>query len=163
MQELIQLIEAEMERDDIPNFQAGDTVNVHVTIREGGKERIQQYKGVVLQRKGNGATKTFTVRKISNGIGVERIFPVNSPSIAKIDVLKRGVVRRAKLFYLRERAVNQQGSKKEDNLVCKTDNDFERLEVIPAVFLFIIPPELNLYFLKRLILGRILINSPYTC
>lgn len=87
---------------DMPDFKSGDTVNVHYRVREGDKERIQQYEGVVINKRGSGANKTFTVRKISNNIGVERIFPLYSPSIAKIDIKKRGNVRRAKLFYLRE-------------------------------------------------------------
>jgi large subunit ribosomal protein L19 len=86
-----------------PSFRAGDTVTVSYKIKEGDKERIQQYTGVVIQRKNERATATFTVRKMSNGIGVERIFPVASPFIDKIEVAKAGVVRRAKLFYLRER------------------------------------------------------------
>jgi large subunit ribosomal protein L19 len=87
---------------DVPDFKSGDTVNVHYRVREGDKERIQQYEGVVISMRGSGANKTFTVRKISNNIGVERIFPLYSPAIAKIDIKKRGRVRRAKLFYLRE-------------------------------------------------------------
>lgn len=86
-----------------PKFKAGDTVTVHYKIKEGDKERIQQFTGVVIQRKNERATASFTVRKMSNGVGVERIFPVASPFIDKIDVAKVGVVRRAKLFYLRER------------------------------------------------------------
>ena len=86
-----------------PEFKAGDTVTVHYKIKEGDKERIQQYTGVVIQRKNERATATFTVRKMSNGIGVERIFPLASPFIDKIEVAKAGIVRRAKLFYLRER------------------------------------------------------------
>lgn len=86
-----------------PDFRAGDTVTVSYKIKEGDKERIQQYTGVVIQRKNERATATFTVRKMSNGIGVERIFPVASPFIDKIEVTKAGIVRRAKLFYLRER------------------------------------------------------------
>jgi large subunit ribosomal protein L19 len=86
----------------LPDFKAGDTVTVHYKIKEGNKERIQQFQGVVIQRKGAGSTATFTVRKISNNIGVERIFPVASPFIDKIDLNKRGVVRRARIFYLRE-------------------------------------------------------------
>ncbi|HRK75328.1 MAG TPA: 50S ribosomal protein L19 [Rhodothermales bacterium] len=97
----LQVVEATVLRDDVPVFKAGDTVNVHVRVIEGDKERIQQYKGVVISRSGEGATKTFTVRKISNGIGVERIFPLYSPKIAKIEVVSRGRVRRAKLYYLR--------------------------------------------------------------
>lgn len=87
--------------NELPEFKAGDTVTVHYKIKEGGKERIQQFQGVVLQRKGTGLTETFTVRKIASGMGVERIFPISSPFIEKIDVNKRGVVRRARIFYLR--------------------------------------------------------------
>ncbi|MGV0643228.1 50S ribosomal protein L19 [Mycolicibacterium sp. XJ662] len=89
-------------RDDIPDFGAGDTVNVHVKVIEGSKERIQVFKGVVLRRQGGGVRETFTVRKESYGVGVERTFPVHSPNIDHIDVLTRGDVRRAKLYYLRE-------------------------------------------------------------
>jgi large subunit ribosomal protein L19 len=85
-----------------PKFKAGDTITVHYKIKEGEKERVQQYQGVVIQRKGAGFTESFTVRKMSNGIGVERVFPVNSPYIDKVEVNKVGVVRRARLFYLRE-------------------------------------------------------------
>ena len=86
-----------------PEFKAGDTVTVHYRISEGNKERIQQFQGVVIQRKGGGSTATFTVRKMSGNVGVERIFPVSSPFIDQIDVNKRGNVRRARIFYLRER------------------------------------------------------------
>lgn len=89
-------------RDDIPDFGAGDTVNVHVKVIEGTKERIQLFKGVVLRRQGGGVRETFTVRKESYGVGVERTFPVHSPNVAQIDVVTRGDVRRAKLYYLRE-------------------------------------------------------------
>jgi large subunit ribosomal protein L19 len=85
----------------LPTFKAGDTVSVHYKIREGNKERIQVYQGVVIQRNSTGNTETFTVRKVSNGIGVERIFPINSPNIDKIEVNSHGKVRRAKLYYLR--------------------------------------------------------------
>ncbi len=85
-----------------PKFKAGDTVTVHYKIKEGEKERVQQYQGVVIQRKGAGITESFTVRKISNGVGVERIFPISSPYIDKVEVNKVGVVRRARLYYLRE-------------------------------------------------------------
>ncbi len=87
--------------NELPEFKAGDTVTVHYKIKEGGKERIQQFQGVVLQRKGTGFTETFTVRKIASGVGVERIFPISSPFIEKVDVNKHGVVRRARIFYLR--------------------------------------------------------------
>ena len=86
-----------------PEFRAGDTVTVHYKIKEGDKERIQQYTGIVIMRQNHPATASFTVRKMSNGVGVERIFPVNSPFIEKVEVNKQGIVRRAKLFYLRER------------------------------------------------------------
>lgn len=86
----------------LPVFKAGDTITVHYKIKEGDKERVQQFQGVVMQRKGSGATESFTVRKISNGVGVERIFPVVSPYIDKIDVNKVGIVRRARIFYMRE-------------------------------------------------------------
>ncbi len=102
--DLIKFVESEFDakRNGIPEFKAGDTVNVHVKIVEGTKERIQLFQGVVIQRKNTNTTgETFTVRKISNGIGVERIFPILSPSIEKIEVLRRGKVRRAKLYYLR--------------------------------------------------------------
>ncbi len=88
-------------KTNIPDFKAGDTVTVNYKIKEGDKERVQQFTGVVLQRKGDGNVKTFTVRKISNGVGVERIFPLFSPHIESIEVERKGEVRRAKLFYLR--------------------------------------------------------------
>ncbi len=99
----IKLIEQTVVRDDLPEFRAGDTVNVHYRVREGEKERIQQYEGVVINERGSGANKTFIVRKMSGSVGVERIFPLYSPFIAKIEVKRRGKVRRSKLFYLRER------------------------------------------------------------
>jgi len=103
MSDLIKLVEKEYApvRAAFPSFKAGDTVNIHVKIIEGNKERIQMFQGVVLQRKGTGNGESFTVRKVSDGIGVERIFPIISPNLAKIEVLKVGAVRRAKLFYLR--------------------------------------------------------------
>ena len=87
---------------DVPPFRAGDTVRVNVRVKEGDKERIQAFEGVVIARKGEGVSKTFTVRKISNGVGVERIFPLHSPMLESVSVVRRGRVRRAKLFYLRE-------------------------------------------------------------
>lgn len=93
--------EQTIEKRDFPEFKAGDTITVTYKIIEGTKEREQLFQGVVIQRKGTGFTQTFTVRKMSHSVGVERIFPLNSPKIAKIEVNKRGVVRRAKLFYLR--------------------------------------------------------------
>ena len=89
-------------KNAMPSFKAGDTVSVHYKIREGNKERIQVYQGVVIQRNSQGATETFTVRKVSNGVGVERIFPINSPNIDKLELNNVGKVRRAKLFYLRK-------------------------------------------------------------
>ncbi len=103
MSELIKLIENEYSEavSKLPDFKSGDTINVHVKITEGNKERIQQYQGTVIQRRGAGNSATFTVRKVSSGIGVERIFPLISPAIDKIEVIRRGSVRRAKLYYLR--------------------------------------------------------------
>jgi large subunit ribosomal protein L19 len=89
-------------RSDIPPFRAGDTLRVNVRVKEGDKERIQAFEGVCIARRGRGVSESFTVRKISNGVGVERIFPVHSPMIADIAVLRRGRVRRAKLYYLRQ-------------------------------------------------------------
>ncbi len=89
-------------RTDLPNFKAGDRIRVHVRVIEGDKERVQPFEGDVISIRGGGISKTFTVRKISSGVGVERIFPYNSPKIAKIEILKEGKVRRAKLYYLRK-------------------------------------------------------------
>ncbi|HEY4612126.1 MAG TPA: 50S ribosomal protein L19 [Bacteroidota bacterium] len=100
----IKLVEATQMRNDIPSFKPGDTVNVHVRVVEGDKERVQQFQGVVISKRGAGMNSTFTVRKISDGVGVERIFPTHSPRIAKIEVVKEGKARRAKLFYLRKLA-----------------------------------------------------------
>ena len=99
--QVIQQIEKEQLRDDVPEFGPGDTVRVHVRVVEGGKERVQVFEGAVIGRQHGGIRETFTVRKISHGVGVERTFPVHSPKIAKIEVPRRGDVRRAKLFYLR--------------------------------------------------------------
>src|SRR5579875_1195452 len=90
-------------RDDVPEFRPGDTVKVHVRVVEGNRERIQVFQGAVLRRQGSGARETFSVRKVSFGVGVERTFPVHSPIIAKIEVVTEGDVRRAKLYYLRDR------------------------------------------------------------
>lgn len=98
----LKLVEQSLVVDNLPEFIAGDTVNIHYRVKEGEKERIQQYQGVVIGMRGSGPNRTFTVRKMSGNIGVERIFPFNSPFIAQIDVKRRGKVRRAKLFYLRE-------------------------------------------------------------
>jgi large subunit ribosomal protein L19 len=94
-------LEKEQLRENLPDFGPGDTVKVHVKVREGEKERIQVFEGVVIGRRGGGVRETFTVRKVSYGIGVERVFPVHSPGVAKIDVVRRAKVRRAKLYYLR--------------------------------------------------------------
>ncbi len=100
--ELVKYVEDTfIDRREFPSFKAGDTVTVHYKIKEGDKERIQQFQGVVLKRSGETSTATFTVRKVSGGTGVERIFPVTSPFIEKIEVNKHGVVRRARIFYLR--------------------------------------------------------------
>ncbi|PLX04765.1 MAG: 50S ribosomal protein L19 [Marinilabiliales bacterium] len=99
--DLIKLVEDSVEVKEFPKFGAGDTITVTYKIKEGNKERLQKFQGVVLQRVGSGPTETFTVRKISNGIGVERIFPISSPFIEEIDINKKGVVRRARIFYFR--------------------------------------------------------------
>lgn len=98
---IIEALEKEQLRSDIPEFAPGDTVRVHAKIVEGNRERIQVFEGVVIGRQGTGVRETFTVRRISYGVGVERTFPVHSPRVAKIEVVRRGVVRRAKLYYLR--------------------------------------------------------------
>lgn len=105
MSNLLKIVEQEYvaAQKALPEFKAGDTVNVHVKIKEGAKERIQQYQGLVIQRKNSGNGESFTVRKISAGIAVERIFPTMSPFIDKIEVLRRGSVRRARLYYLRDK------------------------------------------------------------
>lgn len=92
-----------VKQKEVPNLQPGDTVNVHIKITEGKRERIQVFSGIVISRRGSGINKTFTVRKESYGVGVEKIFPLYSPSIEKIEIVSRGLVRRAKLYYLRER------------------------------------------------------------
>lgn len=97
----IKLVEAAQLRNDMPDFHIGDTINVFVKVIEGDKERIQQFKGIVMGIKGSGLSKTFRVRKISNGVGVERIFPFNSPKISKVEIVRHGSIRRAKLYYLR--------------------------------------------------------------
>jgi large subunit ribosomal protein L19 len=100
--DIVHEISKEQLRTDLPEFRVGDTIKVHYRIKEGSKERVQVFQGIVIQRRGAQISKTFTVRKISNGVGVERIFPLHSPNIQKIDVVRFGRVRRAKLFYLRK-------------------------------------------------------------
>ncbi|ADO81981.1 50S ribosomal protein L19 [Ilyobacter polytropus] len=101
-EKLIQLVEQNYIRTDVPQFKAGDTIVVHYRVKEGEKERIQLFEGVVIRVNGGGVAKTFTVRKVTGGVGVERIIPVNSPMIEKIEVKRIGKVRRSKLYYLRE-------------------------------------------------------------
>lgn len=103
MTDIIQEIEKEQLRDETPEFAPGDTVKVLYLVREGAKERIQAFEGVCIGRKGGGVDETFTVRKVSSGIGVERIFPLHAPTVSGIEVMRRGRVRRAKLYYLRGR------------------------------------------------------------
>ncbi len=123
MDDLIKYVEEQTARQvEWPAFRAGDTVAVHYKIVEGNKERIQVFKGDVIQISGSGKTKTFTVRKISSGIGVERIFPVTSPAIVKIEVLKHGKVRRKRLFYLRDRIGKAARIKERKRFTQKTEN-----------------------------------------
>lgn len=103
MLEIIRAIELEQIRTDLPDFKVGDTVKVHIKISEGNKERIQVFEGTVLKRQNGGLRETFTVRRVASGVGVEKTFPVNAPVIEKIEIVRLGKVRRAKLFYLRDR------------------------------------------------------------
>ncbi|WP_291584315.1 50S ribosomal protein L19 [Clostridium sp. UBA6640] len=103
MLDIIKAIEAEQIRNDLPEFNVGDTVKVHIRISEGSKERIQIFEGTVLKRQNGGLRETFTVRRVASGVGVEKTFPVNAPVIEKVEVVRKGKVRRAKLFYLRDR------------------------------------------------------------
>ena len=96
-------VESALVRTDLPDFRPGDTVKVHVRVVEGNRERVQVFEGVVIARDGGGLSETFTVRKISFGVGVERVFPVHAPIISKLEIVRRGDVRRAKLYYLRDR------------------------------------------------------------
>jgi large subunit ribosomal protein L19 len=98
----VEMLEREQMRTDIPTFRAGDTIKVHAKIKEGDKERIQVFQGVVIRKRNGNSGATFTVRKISYGIGVERIFPIHSPAIDKVEILTRGKVRRARIYYLRK-------------------------------------------------------------
>jgi len=101
--DLMSVVEATQFRDEVSDFNVGDTINVHLRVVEGEKERIQQFEGICLNRRGSGSSETFTVRKVSEGVGVERIFPLHSPRIEKIDVKRRGKVRRSNLSFLRDR------------------------------------------------------------
>lgn len=103
MLDVIKAIEAEQIKTDLPDFNVGDTLKVYVRIKEGTRERVQMFEGVVIKRQNGGLRETFTVRRVALGVGVERTFPVNAPTIEKIEVVRRGKVRRAKLFYLRDR------------------------------------------------------------
>ncbi|MBL4930859.1 MULTISPECIES: 50S ribosomal protein L19 [Clostridium] len=103
MNEIIRAIEQEQLRSDLPNFGIGDTIKVHVKIKEGNRERVQVFEGTVIKKQNGGARETFTVRRVAYGTGVERTFPINSPIIEKIEVVRYGKVRRAKLYYLRDR------------------------------------------------------------
>ncbi|MBL3539621.1 50S ribosomal protein L19 [Aminivibrio sp.] len=102
--DVISLVEKKYLRSDVPDFRSGDTVRVHVKVKEGTRERIQVFEGVVIARKHGGLSETFTVRKVSSGVGVERVFPLHCPSISRIEVKRLGKVRRAKLYYLRKRS-----------------------------------------------------------
>ena len=103
----IKLVEATQLKTNLPEFSTGDTLNVHVRVVEGDKERIQQFQGVVISKRGSGMGATFTIRKVSDGVGVERIFPTHSPRIAKIEKMKSSKMRRSKLYYLRDLAAKQ--------------------------------------------------------
>ncbi|MDD3524810.1 MAG: 50S ribosomal protein L19 [Candidatus Cloacimonadaceae bacterium] len=100
--DILQQIGRDQIRTDFPDYRVGDTVKVHYKIKEGSKERIQVFQGIVIQKRGAGVSQSFTVRKVSSGVGVERIFPQNSPNIDKLEIVRHGQVRRAKLFYLRQ-------------------------------------------------------------
>ena len=101
MNEILRAIEAEQMRNDLPNFNVGDNVKLHVKVKEGNRERIQMFEGTVIKRQNGGLRETFTVRRLAYGVGVERTFPVNSPNVDKIEVVRKGKVRRAKLNYIR--------------------------------------------------------------
>ena len=102
--DVISLVEKKYLKSDVPDFRSGDTVRVHVKVKEGARERIQVFEGVVIARKHGGLSETFTVRKVSSGVGVERVFPLHCPSVSQIEVKRLGKVRRAKLYYLRKRS-----------------------------------------------------------
>lgn len=116
--DIIKAIENEQIKEDMPKFNIGDTVKVHVKIKEGTRERIQIFEGIVIKRQNAGVNETFTVRKISNAVGVERTFPVHSPKIEKVEVSREGKVRRAKLYYLRDR-IGKAAKPKEKKVIKK--------------------------------------------
>ena len=116
MSHIIDQLEASLLRSDLPRIQPGDTVKVHVKVKEGEKERIQLFQGIVISIKGGGMRTSFTVRKVASGVGVERIFPLNSPTIDKLEVLRHGKVRRAKLYFLRDK-LGKAGRLKERRVV----------------------------------------------
>lgn len=118
--DIIKAIEEEYKKQDVKNFNIGDTVDVHVKIKEGNRERIQIFTGTVIKCQNSGLNETFTVRKISNGVGVERTFPMHSPKIAKVEVKREGKVRRAKLYYLRDRV--GKSAKTKENLGARIEN-----------------------------------------
>ena len=99
----LKIISADSVKQEIPAFEVGDTVRIGVNIREGDKERVQMFEGTVIARKGSGISETFTVRRVSYGVGIERVFPIHSPNVKEVKVIRRGKVRRAKLYYLRDR------------------------------------------------------------
>lgn len=132
MDKKINLVTAAQIRNDIPEFHIGDTIAISVNVIEGDKERIQIFKGIVMGIKGGGISKTFRVRKISNGVGVERIFPINSPRIAKLEVLKSGSVRRAKLYYLRGLTGKAATKIKEKKKILKATESIITEKEIPA-------------------------------
>ena len=103
MADIIRELEKEQLRTDLPKLEVGDTVRIGVNIREGDKERVQMFEGTVIARKGSGISETFTVRRVSYGVGIERVFPIHSPNVKEVKVIRRGKVRRAKLYYLRDR------------------------------------------------------------
>ena len=131
----LQQLEQTFPTNTVPAFEIGDTVRVHVKVIEGEKERVQVFEGLVIARKGKKVSETFTVRKISYGVGVERIFPVNSPNIAKVDVIRKGKVRRAKLYYLRDKIGKAAKVAERDYVVAnkgKKKSSSKKADVVPA-------------------------------
>ncbi|MGC9100218.1 MAG: 50S ribosomal protein L19 [Caldisericum sp.] len=120
MKEILKEVEKEYLKER-PNFNVGDTVRVHTIVKEGGKERVQVFEGIVIAKRGGGINETFTVRKVSYGVGVERVFPLHSPLIKKIEVKRKGDVRRAKLYYLRERLGKAQNVKEKIETASKEE------------------------------------------